>query len=124
MELSSQAAKKGTLAERIQHYLKLAVPQMPGPSQEEKTYVLVPSTVPGTTFANAVKMVLPKAVSVSVQGQITDLLFCREQGVLRPADLAKVIEPCWDAYSEAMASVETSPHSRFDVLEWSPLEER
>lgn len=124
VELSSQAAKKGTLAERIQHYLKLAVPQMPGPSQEEKTYVLVPSTVPGTTFANAVKMVLPKAVSVSVQGQITDLLFCREQGVLRPADLAKVIEPCWDAYSEAMASVETSPHSRFDVLEWSPLEER
>jgi eukaryotic-like serine/threonine-protein kinase len=124
VELTSQAAKKGTLVERIQHYLKLAIPQLPGPGQEEKTFVLVPSTAPGNTFASAVKQVLPKAVSVSVQGQITDLLFCREQGILRPADLTKVIEPCWDDYSDAMASVDSSPHSRFDVLEWSPLEER
>jgi eukaryotic-like serine/threonine-protein kinase len=124
VELTSQAAKKGTLEERIQHYLKLAIPQMTGPGPEEKTFVLVPSTAPGNTFANAVKQVLPKAVSVTVQGQITDLLFCREQGILRTADLTKVIEPCWDDYSEAMASVDTSPHSRFDVLEWSPLGER
>lgn len=124
VELTSQSAKKGTLTERIQHYLKLAVPPIPGPTQDEKTFVLVPSTPPGNIFAKAVKQVVPKAVSVSVQGQVTDLLFCREQGILRPADLTKVVEPCWDAYSEAMASVEQSPHSRFDVLEWSPLEER
>jgi serine/threonine protein kinase len=124
VELTSQSAKKGTLSERIHHYLKLAVPQIPGPAQEEKTFVLVPSTIPGNTFANAVKEVLPKAVSVSVQGQITDLLFCREQGVLRPADIVKIIESCWDAYAEVKDFVDRSPHSRFDVLQWSPLEER
>lgn len=124
VELTSQASKKGNLAERIQHYLKLATPQLSGPTQEEKTFVLVPSTAPGNTFANAVKQVMPKAVAVSVQGQVTDLLFCREQGILRPADLTKVIEPCWDAYAEASSALDTSPHSRFDVLRWSPLDER
>ncbi len=124
VELASQSSKKGNLTERIQHYLKLAIPELPGPNQEEKTFVLVPSTSGGNLFANAVRQVLPKSITVSVQGQITDLLFCREQGALRPADLMKVIEPCWDAYHEAAESVDRSPHSRFDVLQWSPLEEQ
>ncbi|WP_149110762.1 tubulin-like doman-containing protein [Limnoglobus roseus] len=124
VELTSQEAKKGPLVQRIGHYLKLACPQAPGPAEEEKTYVLVPATAPGATFAREVKKVAPKAVIVSVQGQGTDLLFCREQGHLRAADLMKLIEPCWDAYSEAAATVEQSPHSRFDVQQWVPLETR
>jgi serine/threonine protein kinase len=124
VELTSQESKKGTLPQRISHYLKLATPQAPGPVEEEKTYVLVPATPPGAKFAGEVKQVLPKVVTVTVQGQGTDLLFCREQGYLRPADLMKLIEPCWDSYSTAAEAIESSPHCRFDVLEWMPLEAR
>lgn len=124
VELASQDAVKGPLAQRIGHYLKLASPQAPGPAEEEKTYVLVPGTKPGLAFAQEVRKVAPKAIIVSTQGQGTDLLFCREQGFLRATDLMKLIEPCWDAYVEAAADLDHSPHCRYDVLQWVPLEAR
>ena len=121
VEMSSQEAKSGGLAKRIGSYLRLAAPQAPGPAEEEKTYVLVPSTPSGYAYAKEVKAVSPKAIMVTVQGHGTDLMFCREQGYLRPIDLMKLIEPCLDAYVESTEAPERSPHCRFDVTEWVPL---
>jgi serine/threonine protein kinase len=121
VELSSAEAKAGGLQKRIASYLRLAAPQAPGPAEEEKTYILVPATDAGLRYAREAKKVAPKAVTVMVQGQGTDLMFCREQGYLRSVDLMKMIEPCWEAYQEFADEVETNPHARFDVPEWMPL---
>ena len=86
--------------------------------------LLVVAPQPGLAFAQEVRKVAPKAIIVSTQGPGTDLLFCREQGFLRPTDLMKLIEPCWDAYVEAAADLDHSPHCRYDVLRWVPLEAR
>jgi hypothetical protein len=121
VELSTREVRDGGLARRIAGYVKLAAPAAAGPPEEERTYVLVPATEAGMTFAREVKQVVPKVTTVSVQGAGTDLLFCREQGALRTSDLQKLVEPCWEAYAAAVDDPETSPHSRFDVTEWLPL---
>jgi hypothetical protein len=121
VELSTQEVRAGGLQRRIASYVKLAAPLAAGPEAEERTYVLVPATEAGMAFAREVKTVVPNIVTVSVQGSGTDLLFCREGAALRMDDLARLIEPCWEAYSAKAADPETSPHCRFDVTEWLPL---
>ncbi|MGL4420927.1 MAG: tubulin-like doman-containing protein, partial [Gemmataceae bacterium] len=124
VELTSREVREGGLHRRIAGYAKLAAPVASGPPHEERTYVLVPPTEAGASFAKEAKNVVPKAVMVTVQGQGTDLLFCREGSLLRTEDLMRLIEPCWEAYAEIAERVETSPHSRFDVQEWMPLAAR
>ena len=58
-----------------------------------------------------------------VQGSATDLMFCREQGCLRPDEVKTLTSLCLPAYYAAMASPQFSPHARFDVTEWMPLSE-
>jgi hypothetical protein len=67
--------------------------------------------------------VVPAVYPVPVQGFGTDLMFCREQGGLRTADLFRLIDPCWDAYHQQSATMLNNAHSRFDVTEWLPLVE-
>lgn len=121
VELAAAEEKAGGLHKRIAGYVRLAAPLTPGPADDEKTFVLVPATDAGSQFGTEVKQVVPKAVLVPVQGQGTDLLFCREQGSLRQVDLMKLIDPCFEAYSAFAEVPEHSPHSRFDVPEWMPL---
>jgi hypothetical protein len=52
----------------------------------------------------------------------TDLTFCREQGYLAHDDLCKLLPLCQSAYGEMAVSAATSPHARFDVPEWMPLD--
>ena len=66
---------------------------------------------------------LPTALTIPVQGSATDLMFCREQGCLKPVELMALMSGCLPAYYQALASPQTSPHARFDVTEWLPLSE-
>ena len=63
------------------------------------------------------------ALPVPVQGSATDLMFCREHGCLRPDELTALLGLCLPAYYAALASPHSSPHARFDVTEWMPLNE-
>ena len=74
-------------------------------------------------YADEVRRAVPGVTTVPVKGHGTDLLFCREQGALRTADLFRLIEPCWEAYHTAASNVESNPHARFDVTGWMPLVE-
>ena len=56
-----------------------------------------------------------------VPGQ-ADLMFLTEQGGLTSDDLGSLLKPCRAAYETSAATQLTSPHARFDVLEWAPLE--
>ncbi len=121
IEMASPEAQAGELGKRIETYLKRAVPQIGGPPDDERTFVLVPATAAGLQYAREVKGHVPKVVTVTLQGTGADLMFCREQGCLRYADLMRFIEPCTEAYEQQSEKLQDSPHSRHDVSEWMPL---
>ncbi len=123
VELDAAGSAPGELGRRVASYVRAAVPLARGPAEEEKTFVMVPDTDAGRRYSDEVKAALPKTTTVPVRGSNTDLLFCREQGALRAADLHRLLEPCWEAYQHAAAGVETNPHARFDVAGWLPLVE-
>ena len=66
---------------------------------------------------------VPAALTVMVPAPATDLLYCREHGCLRTAELLALVSGCQPAYYSALSSPLTNPHCRFDVGEWLPLEE-
>lgn len=123
VEISTAGATPGELARRVVSYAKAAAPLADGPPEEERTFVLVPDSEAGQHYAKTVRDNVPGATTVPVRGHGTDLLFCREQGSLRTADLFRLLEPCWEAYHQAAANTETNPHARFDVTAWMPLVE-
>jgi hypothetical protein len=45
-----------------------------------------------------------------------------EQGGLALEELKSLLQPCHAAYEAAAATPLTSPHARFDVVDWLPLE--
>ena len=50
-----------------------------------------------------------------------EVTFCRETR-LRPADVGQTLHYCRESYEERAARPTPSPHARFDVVEWLPLE--
>jgi hypothetical protein len=124
VELSAADSASGEdLPQRVAGYLRAATPMVGGPHEEERTFVTLPDSAAGQRYADEVKQALPAAAVIPVRGPGTDLMFCREQGCLRTADLFRLLEPCWEAYHQAAANVESNPHSRFDVAAWLPLVE-
>ncbi len=123
VELSAAGGGPGELARRIASYVRAAAPLASGPASEEKTFVMVPDTDAGQAYSDEVRASVKNVTTVPVRGTDTDLLFVREQGCLRTADLFRLLEPCWEAYTEAAEGVEGNPHSRFDVTAWLPLVE-
>ena len=51
-----------------------------------------------------------------------DLTVSREQDYLRNADLAEMLKNCREAYRDLRRTAATSPHARFDIPEWMPLD--
>ena len=122
VEVSTARALNLDPEARVRDYHKRAHAPVES-TAEERTFVVVPDTVPGRAFAEVVGRALPDATTIPVPGAATDLMFCREQGCLRPAELAALVSACQPAYYQALASPHTAPHARFDVAEWLPLGE-
>jgi serine/threonine protein kinase len=123
VEYSAAKQDLDELSRRVGSYIRGAAPLTGGPAEEEKTFLVYPDTEPGRLYAEAVRRVVPAVHAVPVEGFGTDLMFCREQGGLRTADLFRLIDPCWDAYHQQSATMLNNAHSRFDVTEWLPLVE-
>jgi hypothetical protein len=70
-----------------------------------------------------VKRAVSAAQTIPVAGAATDLMFCREQGCMKPAELMGMLSGCLPAYYQALASPHTNPHARFDVTDWVPIAE-
>ncbi len=122
VEMSTTQARKLDPSARIQEYHTRSVPSC-GSEGDTRTFVLVPETESGTSFANLVKRVLPAALTISVNGPATDLMFCREHSNLRPDEVAALLAACQPAYYQALANPHVAPHARYDVTEWLPLSE-
>jgi hypothetical protein len=83
--------------------------------------LLVPASESGKRFGEMAHEVYPEMTLVTVPGQ-ADLMFCREQAMLRLEDLEPILRGCRNPYHEACLTPQNSPHSRFDLIDWSPLD--
>jgi hypothetical protein len=88
---------------------------------DQMAYLLVPVSEAGRVFSQEARKLFPDLNLVNVPGQ-SDLMFCREQGGLRLEDLERLLQLCRSAYQESSSLPRISPHSRFDILDWSPLD--
>jgi hypothetical protein len=51
-----------------------------------------------------------------------ELTICREQSALAYDELKQLLSQSRAAYDRIASHPPTSPHARFDILEWAPLE--
>ena len=49
-------------------------------------------------------------------------MFCREQNGLTIEDLDRILRSCRAAYEDAAGTPQSSPHARFDIQDWTPLD--
>jgi hypothetical protein len=110
------------LKEQTQEYLdRSASPWVSKGGQRKHQFLLIPVSNAGKTLSETIMESFPDLKPVRVPGQ-TDLMFLTEQGCLTEQDLASLLKPCRAAYESASGAPVTSPHARFDVTEWLPLE--
>jgi hypothetical protein len=83
--------------------------------------LLIPASDSGKLYGEQAQQVLPDVHLVNVPGQ-ADLMFCREQNGLSLEDLERILRACRPAYDESATVPQSSPHSRFDVQDWMPLD--
>jgi hypothetical protein len=107
---------------QARNYVERAVPLISAKKPDgHQGFLLVPASPAGRTLGEAVRTVLPDLKLVRVPGQ-SDLMFCREQGLLSIEDLKQFLRPCRAAYEALVGAPPTSPHARFDILDWVPLD--
>lgn len=88
---------------------------------QQYAFLLIPASEAGKAYGDEAVEAVPGLQPVLVPGQ-ADLMFCREQGYLRPAEVEVILRPCRSAYQEAARQPNTSPHARFDLTDWIPLD--
>ena len=86
----------------------------------QNAYLLHPPGDASQQFAVEALKILPNLSTVP-SASPTDLTFCREQGFLSHEELRNLLPLCQSAYWELNVSPAQSPHARFDVSEWMPL---
>jgi hypothetical protein len=110
------------LSVQIESYLDRAAPLLTeGTEKSRLSFLLVPASEVGRHLGEAVMKVLPDVKVVRVPGQ-ADLMFCREQSCLSVQELHKVLQQFRGAYQSAAVTPANSPHSRFDIIDWLPLD--
>jgi hypothetical protein len=124
----AQVELAGALAHRIdagaqaQDYFERGAPLLASRDlATQDTYLLVPTSEAGKAFGAAAQEVVHDLQLVRVPGQ-AHLMFCREQGYLSPEDLQKLLRSCRPAYEESKTVVTISPHARFDITDWVPID--
>ena len=81
----------------------------------------MPATESGKAFGEKAEQAVPQLQIVRVPGQ-ADLMFCCEQDYLLAADMQKLLKPCRQAYEESAPVPQSSPHARFDIGDWIPID--
>ncbi|HEV3078353.1 MAG TPA: tubulin-like doman-containing protein [Gemmataceae bacterium] len=122
VELDLAAAMKEELSKQIQEYQQRAVPMIaPRDGSKQISYLLIPATDAGKAYGEVAEKTVPELQIVRVPGQ-AHLLFCREQGYLTNDEVHRLLRPFRPAYEEAVLAPQASPHARFDILDWVPLD--
>jgi hypothetical protein len=121
-EVSTAEFKGQPLSFHIQKFYRKAAPLVSARSgRAQTTFLLHPSTESGREFLMEAQKLLNDLELVPGCSP-TDLSFCREQGYLSPSDLEPLLTLCREAYQRVASVASESPHARFDVQEWLPLD--
>lgn len=120
VELTNARVRKVDAADRIRDYHSRSAPAC-GTPEAAQTFVLIPETDTGESFAHTVRDAVPEAHTIPVSGPATDLMFFRENGNLSTDEIAELLAAARPAYFASLANVQMSPHSRYDVTDWLPL---
>jgi eukaryotic-like serine/threonine-protein kinase len=114
--------KRANIVALIQKCWERARPLVSGDTRDQAGYLIVPATDAGGALSQEVCEALPSIKILQALGQTNDIMVCREQKHLASKDLNQILGHCREAYLELAARPSTSPHSRFDILEWTPLD--
>lgn len=121
-EMNRAEADGSDLNGQVKDYLERAQPLLGGKREDQHyCFLLTPGSPMGKTLGETVALTFPDIKQVRVAGQ-AELMFCREQGALTAADLQKVLKSSRAAYESLAFSPNTSPHARFDISDWLPLD--
>jgi hypothetical protein len=110
------------LKEQTTSYLDRAAPLLArkgGTGQD--SLLLIPASAAGKQLSEAITHLFPNVSFVRVPGQ-ADLMFLREQSALSAEDLRALLRASRAAYEAVSAAPVSSPHARFDVTDWLPLD--
>jgi serine/threonine protein kinase len=122
VELDLARSSNQEVKAQVLEYHARAVPMIVGKEESAQlSYLLVPATDAGRLYGEESEKALPTAHTVRVPGQ-AHLLFCREQGYLAAEELYRILQPYRPAYEQAVLVPQDSPHARFDILDWIPLD--
>jgi hypothetical protein len=116
---ATKRSDKG-LQDDLSKFMRRAEPLVRG-NRSEVAYLLHPGSEASLQFAAEAQKYLQEVHLVSGSSP-HDLTFCREQGFLTQAELQPLLPLCRAAYRQLASSPPHSPHARFDVAEWLPLE--
>ena len=107
-------------SKRLRRALERAAPTVPGSGDRECCYLLVPETPGGQRIAETAADDFPGS-TVMRASRSNEITFCRELR-LRAADVREAMQYCREPYEERSHRPAPSPHARFDVVEWLPLD--
>jgi serine/threonine protein kinase len=91
-------------------------------SGEQRAYLVVPGSETGAKLGEQISHEMPGLKIMQAVGQTSDLMVCREIGNLSLTDVQELLGHCREAYQKLASKHGTSPHSRFDIVEWMPLD--
>jgi serine/threonine protein kinase len=119
--LSGVVENGDDLDSQLHDWLSRTTPLVSGRESRQQTYLLVPASDAGKALGEAAHRFQPKLRVVRVPGQ-AHLLVCREQDYLATDDMQRLFKSCRPAYEAASAVPSISPHARFDIVDWVPLD--
>jgi hypothetical protein len=90
-------------------------------ASKENGFLLVPASDAGKHYGELAQNTLADIHLVNVPGQ-ADLMFCREQAELSLEDLERILRSSRAAYEQGVTVPQSSPHARFDIQDWMPLD--
>jgi hypothetical protein len=122
VEFSAAQSRGVDLGERFRHVYQQAAPES-GPTDEARSaaFLLIPDSEAGRTLAMTAQRALPHLQPVFTPSP-AEMTVCREGDNLTHDELEDVLNYARRAYQEFAPQPPTSPHARFDVAEWLPLE--
>lgn len=121
-ELTAAAHWHQSVDDHVKKFAHRAAPLVQAPGERDQTvFLLLPDSQASHELAAAAQRTLTNVELIPSAGP-TEMTFCVEQGFLLPDELGSLLDTCRLAYAEFVQSPATSPHSRFDVPEWLPLD--
>ncbi|WP_029630151.1 protein kinase domain-containing protein [Zavarzinella formosa] len=106
--------------QRLKKARDRATPTVTGHTENERAYLVVPETAAGEQVAISLGLD-PRRVTLLRSSRSNEIVFVREV-MLKLADVRETLHYCREAYEERVNRPAASPHARFDVVEWVPLD--